>query len=307
MNAAQLIWTVIFALGSIQGVFLGFILFHLRRRTHTAALTLLAALVLTFALTIAEEFVEVARLFEVFPHVLLSTLTLPLLIGPLLFLHGQCLTQQKRHLTAIDYLHFLPFVLATLYLAPFYVQPGSEKLLAIYQGTFSDDIVALAGVKGSHMFAYFFVTIHQLRQYLKKHAPLNSNRRLQIIWYKRLIYAMIGVLLITGAIYYPVALGIAEMLDSDYIASLFLTAVIYAYAFVAIKYPGALSSMEPITQGQTITAPSTPGDHKPRFPVNLQRSAYHPTLESSHRSHAFHGHGVNVSRQFGQNFMSVSC
>ena len=134
MPLTQFIWVSIFAIGAIQGLFLSGVLWHLRE-ARAVPVRILAALVLCFALVIGEELIDVAGLYNAVPHALLATVSVPLLIGPLFFLYVHLITQQRRSLRRIDYLHFLPFVLGTIYFLPFYQQSGSQKLSMIGEDT----------------------------------------------------------------------------------------------------------------------------------------------------------------------------
>lgn len=245
MTSAQSIWAFVFALGSVQGLFLGSTLIFLRSTSRTAT-TLLGLLVLTFTFNIAEEFVEAAQLIDTLPHVLLGTLTLPLMMGPLLFLYGQCLTQKRKSIRKKDYIHFLPFMLTTLYFLPFYLQSGDAKLVSMRQGIFSDEILLLATIKGAHLFIYFGAALYMIHLHVKRKESLDQPHHLKILWYRRLLHAMIIVLLITGMLYYATLLSDRGLWDSDYVASLLLTLIIYTYAFIAIKHPGSLSDVEPL-------------------------------------------------------------
>lgn len=261
MASAQSIWTLVFALGSVQGLFLGStLLFRRSTSTRTAATKLLGALVLMFTFNIAEEFVEVAQLMDAFPHMLLGTLTVPLLMGPLLFLYGQSLIEKQQHIRKKDYLHFLPFLLATLYFLPFYLQSGDAKLTSMRQGVFADEIFVLATIKGAHMLFYFGAALYLIQSHLKSNESPDDAHRRKILWYRRLVYALILVLMLTGTLYYGTLLHDEGLWDSDYVASFWLTIVIYTYAFIAIKHPGTLSdtpSLAPV-QPKELASNTTP-------------------------------------------------
>ena len=65
--------------------------------------------------------------FASFPFLLGFELPMPLLQGPFLFLYTSALTNQNPH-KKYNLLHFLPFLIAVLFLIPFFTLPFSEKL-----------------------------------------------------------------------------------------------------------------------------------------------------------------------------------
>lgn len=257
VHSVQSVWTLVFALGAVQGFLLGLILLHLKGGSR-AATRILAALVFVFTLDITEEFIEVAGLMEAVPHMLLSTFTLTLLIGPLLYLYGRYLLRPGRHFSWKDALHFLPFCLVTLYFLPFYLQSGADKILHS-TGAYTQDVIRVSMAKGLHLITYLAATIYLMHRYLKRHAAAERSRRVKILWFRRLLYTMLAAGLGTGGLYYLNVLAGYGGFDSDYFGSLFLTSVIYAYAFVAIKYPGALTHVLPARQAEASPAVSGPG------------------------------------------------
>ena len=280
--SAHSIWALVFILGTVQGLFLGFISINFRRANEVTA-KLLGALILTFAFNVAEEFVKVAGLIDTLPHFILGTLTLPLMIGPLLFLYGKYLTQKRRHLRKKDYLHFLPFLLATLYFLPFYVLSGDEKLVSIKQGVFGEEIALLATIKGVHMFIYFGAALYTTHARIKGIDVLDQAHRSKIIWYRRMLYAMIFVLLISGTLYYIPFFNGNELWDSDRVTSLLLTLVIYMYAFVAIKHPESVSDVKSLVSAHSKETSNNNGAFKYQTsPFDAKKRQYYLRLLINH-------------------------
>lgn len=253
------------------------------RRGNRVATTLLGMLVLIFAFNIADEFVEAAGFIDELPHFLLATFTLPLMIGPLLFIYGQYLSQSRKRIRTKDWLHFLPFALATIYFSPFYLLSGNEKLEAIRQGILSDEIVLFASIKGVHLLIYFGVILYAIHKSMRQKSLLSRAQHVKVIWYKWLILALLIVWLITGALYYAPFLSDKEIWDSDYVAALLQTIVIYTYAFLAITYPGSLDhAVAPaIVQSEPETSDSI--HHRYRTsPIDAQQKKYYLNLLLDH-------------------------
>ncbi len=252
MPLPQFIWVSIFAIGAIQGLFLSGVLWHLRE-ARAVPVRILAALVLCFALVIGEELIDVAGLYNAVPHALLATVSVPLLIGPLLFLYVHLITQQRRSLRRIDYLHFLPFVLGTIYFLPFYQQSGSQKLSMIGEEAYVTQIVVLALVKIPHLFIYLVLALHRVRRHLKqdRQHPLPREVSRQLRGCRFILHVF---LLAFGATFVVESLmmgGVNLPLDGDQTGSLFFAFLIYTFAFIAIKHP--LGSRE-----ETLVTPLLP-------------------------------------------------
>ncbi len=117
MQTPSLFWPIVFGIGTLQGVILGGMLVQVPSSPRISN-RLLAALVGVTALMIAEEFIDAANLYRTFPHALLSTMCLPLLIGPLLWLYTRTLLSKTVVFDRNALVHFAPFALALLYFIP---------------------------------------------------------------------------------------------------------------------------------------------------------------------------------------------
>ncbi|MBX2820996.1 MAG: helix-turn-helix domain-containing protein [Rhodothermaceae bacterium] len=247
MYLSQLLWVIVFSVGCIQGVFLCIILFSLPSSNKTA-LRLLALVVAGAALMIGEELIEVSRSSEQIPHVIGSTMLIPLLLGPWVFLYCQCLALDRQRLRKQDYLHFLPFFFFAIDLLHYYLLPGNEKLAVINVGLFTKDtkMLVLLVFKAIHLFIYLFLSLQIIRSYKQSTPAQNTNtpRHQQVIWTGRILFLMTVCLAIMYGILCMSILGYEPHVDSDHVGSLILTSLIYLLAFTAIKHPVLLSGIE---------------------------------------------------------------
>ena len=246
MYLSQLLWVIVFSVGFIQGVFLCTILFSLPSSNKTA-LRLIALVVVGAALMIGEELMEVSRWSGQIPHVIGSTMLIPLLLGPWVFLYCKCLTQNRQQLRKPDYLHFLPFLFFAIDLLHFYLLPGSEKVAAMQYGLFTRDaqMLVLLIFKAIHLFIYLFLALQVIRSYKQATPAHDTNKpnHKQVTWTGRILFLMTVFLAIMYGILSMSILGYEAPVDSDQFGSLILTLLIYLLAFTAIKYPALLSGI----------------------------------------------------------------
>lgn len=109
-----------------QGVFLSLVLFLIRRGNRAANL-FLGVFVLIYSLWLAEFAAYFTSYLFAVPHLLFVTVGLPLLFGPLLYFYAQSLEGQRPWQRPWGSLHFLPFILHTLYYIPFFIQSAAVK------------------------------------------------------------------------------------------------------------------------------------------------------------------------------------
>ena len=160
----------------ILGVYLGIKLstFLLNKpSTKSSENKYLGLLVLTQTLPI---FIGVAYRFDLlsyFQHILGAHILWQFLLGPLAYFYVCACTQQDFSFRPIMGLHFLPFVLEVFYTIPFFMMPGTEKLVLYEQFVqsgklFSPPILNL--IKSVHGLVYFGLSIYLIQQY-RKHLP----------------------------------------------------------------------------------------------------------------------------------------
>ena len=120
---------VIYLLGAAQGLFLAAVLAS--RSRNALPNRLLAALVLVFSLELAMAVYHVSELSTTWPALIGLDLPIAFLYGPLLYLYVRTLTAERPALRGTDLEHALPFVALTLFLLPFFLLPGTEKLALV--------------------------------------------------------------------------------------------------------------------------------------------------------------------------------
>lgn len=261
MLFSQLLWVVVFAVGLVQGVFLCFTLVSLPGK-NKSGLRFIALIVIASALMIGEELFEVSRWNALAPHVVGSTMLLPLLMGPWVFFFSRSIAKEQQGLSRIDYLHFLPFVYFAIDLSGFYLLPADQKIEAVSAGLFLSDpgIVALTVFKAIHLFLYLFLSVKAVNTFKKSSKEHHNTQRQLAVWAARILYAMIVCMAIMYGFLVLNVLGYPPYLESDQFGSLILTLLIYVLAFTAIKYPVVLSGADRFREIQKTLTVSLSGE-----------------------------------------------
>ena len=145
---------IAYLLGAAQGVFLAAIL--LSRTRSVLPNRLLAAVMLVFSIDLAMAWYHTSGAERAFPHLIGLDLPVAFLYGPLLYLYAATLTREERQLRAVQWLHFVPFILLVVYLAPFYASSGPHKL-AVLQEAVQDARIDVATLLGPLKLVHGFV------------------------------------------------------------------------------------------------------------------------------------------------------
>lgn len=121
------IFVVLNFLGALQALLLACALVSIKRGNRTANL-ILAAFAANVSVLIAWAALNSSGAVYSFPHLLRINHPFDFAVAPLLYLYVRALTQDAPELKKRDLLHFIPFLLCVLYLAPYYFQSGEYKI-----------------------------------------------------------------------------------------------------------------------------------------------------------------------------------
>jgi AraC-like DNA-binding protein len=134
----------------------------------------------------------ISRKYFDFPFLLGVEIPLPLLHGPFLFLYTTALTSQnnfkKKYLP-----HFIPFLLATVFLLPFFALSSSQKI-EVYQheGKEYDRLMRIIfGAIIISGFAYILLSLHKLSKHRKNiKEQFSYTDKINLRW---LFYLILGL------------------------------------------------------------------------------------------------------------------
>ncbi len=134
-------YTILLLLGVVQGYFISY--FFLSDSRNKLANLFLGLLILVFTLSITETFLNYSGLLAKVLHLSNFSEPLQLLLGPLLYLYFRALI--NRPFRKLDVLHFLPFLLFSIYLYHEFSQPLALKYNR-YIATYFPDLPRLKGL-----------------------------------------------------------------------------------------------------------------------------------------------------------------
>ena len=193
---------------------------------------LLAVLLLVLVAIIGHAWLGVNALFGDYPQLASSVATLPLLVGPLLWLYLRSLLQGAV-VSQRSALHALPFVLAVLVWAPYYLQPPEWKLaLLAARSHLPWYLAAFGALKALHLAAYLLAS-YRLIQRCKQAEPAQGLVRSL----HRLTLWLGGGLAIDAALFMAEVLEWPTPVSSDLWGAAVLIGFVYGLAFYAMRLP----------------------------------------------------------------------
>lgn len=119
-------WSVLLIFGLLQGFFLSIIL--MVGSTKKKSKYFLISLIIIVSLNLLNYLVINSNLYVKIPHFAYLSLPFLFLIGPLFFYYIKSILSERLTLKLSDLLHGMPFLLAVVFLLPFFVLPGDIKI-----------------------------------------------------------------------------------------------------------------------------------------------------------------------------------
>ena len=193
---------------------------------------LLAALLLVLVAIIGHAWLGVNARFGDYPQLASAIATLPLLMGPLLWLYLRSLLQGAT-LSWRSSLHALPFALALLAWAPYYFQPPEWKLaLLAGRSHLPWYLAAFGALKALHLAGYLLACYRLIRRGTQAEPTLALVRSLH-----RLTLWLGGGLAIDAALFAAEVLEWPTPVSSDLWGAVVLIGFVYGLAFYAMRLP----------------------------------------------------------------------
>ncbi len=232
------LWTTVFAIGGVQGLFLcGALL--LRRSSDRTAARLLAALI-GVAVTMIAAGAVIGRLpFSASSLLVFLNINTELAIGPLMLLFARSLVEPARGVRARDARHFVPLAAGMmLWGTAWLVLSDADHRLAFLAGGPTVPVYML--LKLGFLIGYAAATFRTLSDQALE-ARASGRRAAGLAWLRHGVLAIMGL---AGAIYaaaFAERLGISLPFESDPFASLVLTVVIYLASWMVLQRPWVLA------------------------------------------------------------------
>ena len=119
-------WSALLIFGLLQGLFFSVVL--LMGFTRRKSNYFLVSLILIVSLNLLNYLVINSNLYTIIPHAAHLSLPLLFLIGPLFLYYIKSILNDRFTLKLSDLLHTLPFLMAIVFMLPFFVLGGDTKI-----------------------------------------------------------------------------------------------------------------------------------------------------------------------------------
>ena len=196
---------MIFTIGIFTSLF--FFILLLNKKNKSLPDKILSFWMLVVAIHLASTYVYIRGYWEIYPHLIGITAPFPLLYGPLLYTYVFYSIKGGTGLEKNDYLHFLPFVLAYLYMARFYFFYTAEEKRLVDKGEVDDFsifslVLVIAVIISAMVYAtYSFKLLKRHKKMIgdnfSNDEKINLNWLRSFIWGVGLIFTTVAVVLVT--------------------------------------------------------------------------------------------------------------
>jgi DNA-binding LacI/PurR family transcriptional regulator/AraC-like DNA-binding protein len=161
------IFSIIITLGIIQGLFLSFVFFRIKKANKKANYVL-SFFLFIISVSICSSVLLFTNLFRYVPHFIRSEIILLFMFPPVLFLYVKVLTNHNYKYRLSDLLYFVPAGVALIILSPFFLSDAQTKI-AYYQDVLSGkrDLIDVIFIIFLNFQEWFYI-IKILRQ-VKRH------------------------------------------------------------------------------------------------------------------------------------------
>lgn len=228
---------------ALQGIFLAYLLIN--KKGDQLEYRYLALLVLVVSLSILGPVLGITGYYRQFPYLIRVSEPLALLFGPLLYIYIFVLSEGKP--PRYFYLHFLPFVIYTASLFPFFLLPQAEKI-AVVEMQISKKVANLwvQVIRLVHVSIYIFIALRQIRSLQEKlkqaFSDLNKfklDQSIHILKFYAIVIIISFVICIVSLVH-PM-----DFVVVNNIAGLSVGLLIYSLAYVNWSHPGISPAIFP--------------------------------------------------------------
>ncbi|MEW6194971.1 MAG: helix-turn-helix domain-containing protein [Bacteroidota bacterium] len=230
--------TNIFLLAAVQGFLLAALLFFKKRNRNANRVLSFAIFIL--ALDLLSVYSTITEFYKTFPSTFGINFAFPFIYGPIFYLYTKIVTGNETHFKTKHLLHFIPFVLAHLYVSSFYFLSEQGKLaqIEIYLTVLQYDLLVIGFLKAVHGIIYTSLSLGLIHRFDRNLREAFSNiDKIKLNWLRFLIAG-------TMVVWFVVALTILipifvdpSLNIYDNIIYFFVSIFIYAIGYGALNQP----------------------------------------------------------------------
>jgi AraC-like DNA-binding protein len=202
---------------------------------------------LAFSLDLAVAVYHATGYDAVFPHFVGADYPLAFLYGPLLYVYARALSNRERIFDRRYLWHFLPFALLVLFLVPFYLQSGGEKMAFVRapgSGLWAQALGTINHFKLVHALVYVGMILSLLKRHRYRiQDRFSSIERINLNWLRDLMIGIVVLMMVSIALYIlslggqRIIVGLDPSTINDDYMLLGLACLVYGVGFMGLRQP----------------------------------------------------------------------
>jgi len=229
----------IFTIGIFMSFFIAFLL--LTKKNKALSDKILAIWVIVIGIHLLNYYLHQMGYWEKYPHLVGIGAPFPLLHGPLLYLYTLYSLRTDASFRRMDYLHFMPTILAYLYMFNFFFFYTAEEKAMIDSGESSDFAVFTAILLVAFIISGITYPILAYRLTRKHKRKVDNNfsyeEGINLRWLQNCIYAIGIVYIIAGVvIVLRNGLDVTFSFNVDYVFYSILILFIFYMGYFGIRH-----------------------------------------------------------------------
>jgi AraC-like DNA-binding protein len=248
-------------LGAAQGLFLAVLL--ATKRTNSTANRLLAVAMLSFSLFALQGVYYARGYYTEYPHFIGMSAPLVFVFGPVLYLYAQAVSSGGHAFPKSSLLHFLPFAAVILYLVPFFLETGEEKIEFLGRLDRGDSPLGLAIIQHlqyAHGILYVALTIRVLRRHRERLRDAQSPvERIHLDWLRNVTVAVVAVWALAVGLYLLDVLGVAVGKVPPTLTALAVALMVYWLGYLGLRQPEIFNVATPNAAAAAAVPPTPAG------------------------------------------------
>ena len=242
------ILTLVISAGILQGIVLGIFLLT-TKKGHITANRVKGILIIMFSVSIMHAPYQKMGWYAEYPHFLMISHTVLFLFGPLFYLYSRLMTDRSYKITIKFLPHLLPFIMYVIYLIPFFMMSGEQKIAELekyYSSPQTGHIIAsFAQILQLFVYLYFIYSIIQKHETKIKNI-FSSLDRISLDWIRKGIIGFVVVYVVMMAFIIMSFFGYYNFLKeySMSVIAIMVSAIIYYIGYMGIQNPEIVMGSE---------------------------------------------------------------
>jgi AraC-like DNA-binding protein len=195
------------------------------------------------------------KLFVHLPHLIRLAYPFKLLFGPLLLFYVYSLIKPSFLLKGRSLLHLLPFLIAIIYLLPFYIQTGSAKIQWLNDLLLSKKINVFNKIFEIFMILQILIYTFYIKQIIKKFqikisTLYSSIEKVNLLWINVFINVLYGFFLFRFGIIFIFNLMEFRTIWLIKVIPIIVSVIIYAFGYKSLTQQGIFSDFDALISNE---------------------------------------------------------